>query len=114
MELEDNIRKLRESLTVTSAQVLRHEDAIKDREEWLRSHVLAMSRHEEWLTASEAANAAAATRHDREMAELRENGRRLDERITAMAAEANERGKALDKRIADLVSGIGEFMRKRQ
>jgi hypothetical protein len=33
MELEDNIRKLRESLTVTSAQVLRHEDAIKDHEE---------------------------------------------------------------------------------
>jgi predicted nucleic acid-binding Zn-ribbon protein len=80
MELEDNIRRLRESLTVTSAQVLRHEDAIKDHEEWLRSHELAMSK--------------SAARHDKEMAEIR-------------AA-----GKALDKRIADLVSGIGEFMRK--
>ena len=82
MELEDNIRRLRESLTVTSAQVLRHEDAIKDHEEWLRSHELAMSK--------------AAARHDKEMAEIRAEG------------------KALDKRIADLVSGIGEFMWKRQ
>ena len=110
MDLEDNIRKLRESLTVTSAQVLRHEDAIKDHGEWLRAHELAMARHEEWLKANE----LAMERHDKEMAELRENGRKFDERLAAMAAEANERGKALDKRIADLVSGIGEFMRKKQ
>jgi predicted nucleic acid-binding Zn ribbon protein len=84
MELEDNIRKLRESLTVTSAQVLRHEDAIKDHEEWLRSHELAMSK--------------AAARHDKEMAEIR--------------AEARERGEALDKRIERLVSGIGKFLRE--
>jgi predicted nucleic acid-binding Zn-ribbon protein len=88
-ELEDNIRKLRESLTVTSAQVLRHEDAIKDHEEWLRSHEMAMARH------------------DREIAEIRQS-------LAAMAADANERGKVLDKRIGDLVSGIGEFTRKRQ
>jgi predicted nucleic acid-binding Zn ribbon protein len=84
MELEDNIRKLRESLTVTSAQVLRHEDAIKDHEEWLRSHELAMSK--------------AAARHDKEMAEIR--------------AEARERGEVLDKRIERLVSGIGKFLRE--
>jgi predicted nucleic acid-binding Zn ribbon protein len=91
MDLEDNIRKLRESLTVTSAQVLRHEDAIKDHEEWLRSHELAMSEFRK-------AQVEAAARHDKEMAEIR--------------AEARERGEALDKRIEKLVSGIGKFLRE--
>jgi predicted nucleic acid-binding Zn-ribbon protein len=95
-ELEDNIRKLRESLTVTSAQVLRHEDAIKDHDEWLRSHELAMTRHDREMAEMRESHAKAGARHDKEMAELRAEG------------------KALDKRIGDLVSGIGEFMRKKQ
>ena len=35
MTLEENIQQLRESLTVTSAQTLRHETRLKEHRQWL-------------------------------------------------------------------------------
>ena len=96
MSLEENIRQLRDSLTVTSAQTLRHETLLKDHAEWLRTLAEATARH---VRAIEA--------HDREMAELRENARK-DRK------EARERGKALDERIDKLVSAIGKMIREPQ
>ena len=47
-----------------------------------------------------------AEKHDREMVEIRENARKAE-------AEARERGRVLDERIANLVSAIGELIRRR-
>jgi hypothetical protein len=120
MSLEENIQKLRDSLTVTSAQALRHETLLKDHAEWLQAHDQIMITH-----------AAAVALHDREMAEMRERidqiaendaerGRALDERIDKLGVRIDqiaendaERGRALDERIDKLVSAIGELIRVR-
>jgi hypothetical protein len=41
MTLEENIQRLRDSLTVTSAQTLRHETRLKEHQEWLEANELA-------------------------------------------------------------------------
>jgi hypothetical protein len=106
MALEENIQKLRDSLAVTSAQTLRHEAMLKDHAAWLHSHDLAMIAHEEWLKAHE----EAVAQHDREMAEIRENGRKVEEHIDQIAKIDAERGRVLDERIANLVSAIGKMI----
>jgi hypothetical protein len=45
MTLEENIKQLRESLTVTSAMTLRHETRIKEHQQWLEDNELANERH---------------------------------------------------------------------
>ncbi len=45
LTLEENIQQLRDSLTVTSAQVLRHETRIKEHQKWLEDNELAYQRH---------------------------------------------------------------------
>jgi hypothetical protein len=102
MSLEENIRQLRDSLTVTSAQTLRRETLLKDHAEWLRTMAEAEARHLEWLQAHERAIAG----HEREMAEWRETARKDRE-------EARERGRVLDERIDKLVSAIGKMIRER-
>jgi hypothetical protein len=109
MTLDENINKLRESLTVTSAQALRHEAMLKDHAEWLQAHDKAVISHGEWLKAQE----AAAARHDKEMAEARERGKATDERIDRMQAEMRERGRIIDERIEKLVSAIGKMIGER-
>jgi len=98
MSLEENIQKLRDSLTVTSAQALRHETLLKDHAEWLQAHDQIMITH-----------AAAVALHDRELAEMRENGRALDERIDQIAENDAERGRALDERIDKLAERIDQI-----
>jgi hypothetical protein len=52
-ELEALIERLREASIVTSAIVLRHEERIKEHEEWLRQMELAAARHGEFVAYSE-------------------------------------------------------------
>jgi hypothetical protein len=47
------------------------------------------------------------------MAEIRENGRKLDERIDQITKNDAERGRALDDRIDKLVSAIGKMISER-
>lgn len=44
MSLEENIQQLRDSLTVTSAQTLRHETRIKEHQQWQEDMELAFAR----------------------------------------------------------------------
>jgi hypothetical protein len=57
---------------------------------------------------------AAAALHDRETAGMRENGRKLDERIGQIAENDAQRGCALDEGIDKLVSDVGELIRGRK
>jgi chromosome segregation ATPase len=100
--LEENIQQLRDSLAVTSAQTLRHETRIKEHQQWLEQMELAFARM-----------AARHEIHEREMADIRENGRKLDERIDQIAKNDADRGRALDDRIDKLVSAIGKMISKR-
>ena len=102
MTLEENIQQLRDSLAVTSAQTLRHETRIKEHQQWLEQMELAFARM-----------AVSHEIHEREMAEMRENGRKLDERISQIAKADAERGRALDARIDNLVSAIGKMISER-
>jgi hypothetical protein len=43
MTLEENIQQLRDSLTVTSAQVLRHETRLKEHQQWLEQMELSFA-----------------------------------------------------------------------
>src|SRR5580658_5346033 len=72
--LEENIQQLRDSLVVTSAQTLRHETRIKEHQQWLEQMELAFARM-----------AASHEVHKREMAEMRESGRKFDERMDQIA-----------------------------
>jgi hypothetical protein len=71
-----------------------HVKLMTEHEVEVRKNDKAWRRHRKWLKEYEAQRAAADARYERD---------RL---------EAIERGRELDKRIADLVSGIGEFMRQ--
>jgi hypothetical protein len=44
MTLEENIQQLRDSLTVTSAQTLRHETRLKEHQKWQEDMELAFAR----------------------------------------------------------------------
>jgi hypothetical protein len=44
MTLEENIQQLRDSLTVTSAQALRHETRLKEHQQWLEQMELSFAR----------------------------------------------------------------------
>ena len=44
MTLDENIRQLRDSLTVTSAQALRHETRLKEHQQWLEDNEMAYTR----------------------------------------------------------------------
>ena len=109
MNLEENFREIRDALAINSAQNLRHETMLKDHAAWLHSHDQVMIAHEQWLRAHE----EAVAQHDREMAELRESGRKLDERIDQIARNDAERGRKLDERIDKLVSAIGKLIGER-
>jgi hypothetical protein len=86
--------ELRDAFTVTMALEARHGRMMQDHAEWLSGHDRAMIEFRE--------NAKV---FDAQMAELRENAETAD-------ARRREENKALDARIANLVSGIGEFMRR--
>jgi hypothetical protein len=75
-DLQQAIKELHETAIVMSGIQSRQAALLLDHAEWLQAHDCAMARH------------------DKEMAEARERGRELDERI------------------AKLVSAIGEMMRK--
>ena len=81
MTLEENIQQLRDSLTVTSAQTLRHETRLKEHQQWLED------------------NEAAFAKHRAAMVEL-------DENITRIAAAqlVNEEG------LADLKKAMSSFL----
>ena len=68
VSLEENIQKLRDSLDVTSAQVLRHETRIKEHQKWLEDNELAYQKHRIMMA-----------EHDAKMIEL-------DDKITKIAA----------------------------
>jgi len=50
VNLEENVRQLRESLTVTSALSLRHEERLKEHQQWLEDNELAYARHRVMMT----------------------------------------------------------------
>jgi post-segregation antitoxin (ccd killing protein) len=52
--LEENVRKMREALTVTSAMALRNETRAKEHQEWLEEQQAAIARHQAWLEEHEA------------------------------------------------------------
>jgi hypothetical protein len=68
MTLEENIQQLRDSLTVTSAQTLRHETRIKE--------------HQQWQEQMERAFARMAAQHEIHSAKMLE----FDEKMTQVAA----------------------------
>ena len=53
-ELEELIEQMREANRVAFAMALRHEDRIKEHDEWLRENELALARHREFLAQHEA------------------------------------------------------------
>ena len=54
MTLDEIIKKLEEANLVASASVLRREDRIREREEWLRQNELFLAKHREMTAQSEA------------------------------------------------------------
>lgn len=91
MTLEENIQQLRDSLTVTSAQALRHETRIKE--------------HQQWLEDMERAFARMAARDEIHSARMEE----LDEKITQIAAAqlANEEGsRDLKATVKSFIEGL--------
>jgi hypothetical protein len=82
--MADAIRELQDTAIVMDGIEARQAAALKEHAQWLQEH-------------------------DRAMAEMREHGRRLDERIDKLG----EHGRRLDERIKKLVSAIGEFIRAR-
>lgn len=93
-DIQQAIKELQETAIVTSGIQSRHAALLKDHAEWLEAHQHAIARH------------------DKEMAEARERGRELDERIANLVSGERERGREIDERIANLVSAIGEMLRK--
>ena len=63
--LEENVRKMREALTVTSAMALRNETRIKEHQEWLEAQQAAIARHQAWLDQHEAAMHSLTEKIDR-------------------------------------------------
>ena len=97
MTLEENIRELRESLIVTSAQTLRHETRLKEHQQWLEDNELAYARHRIMMAEIDA---------NMERVELELNARMLRhernmERVELALAEATEKLNAL----IDIVDG---------
>lgn len=48
-ELWRLVQKMRDAMTVDVAIKLKHEDRIKEHEEWLRQNELAAARHQAWI-----------------------------------------------------------------
>ena len=88
MTLEETIQQLRDSLTVTAAQTLRHETRLKEHQQWAEEMELAFARM-----------AARDEIHSAMMAEL-------DEKMTQVAAAQllNEEG------LADLKNTVKSFI----
>jgi hypothetical protein len=59
MTLEEIVQQLKDAQTVTGAQTLRHEERLKEHEQWLRDNELAYARHREIVE-----------QHDRMMADF--------------------------------------------
>jgi hypothetical protein len=78
--MEEAIKELRETVIVMSGIQARQAQLLKDHAEWLAGH-------------------------DKAMLEIREAGRKTDERIAKLGVET-------DERIAKLVSAIGEYIRQ--
>lgn len=57
-DLRQLVKELSEANLVTSASVRRHEDRIKEHEEWLRQNELSLARHRGWLEQHEAVMAS--------------------------------------------------------
>ena len=98
MTLEENIRELRESLIVTSAQALRHETRLKEHQQWLEDNEMAYARHRAMLVE----HVAMMTEIDANMerVERESNARMLRHernmgRVELALAEATEKLKAL-------------------
>jgi hypothetical protein len=87
MTLEENIQQLRDSLTVTSAQVLRHETRLKDHQKWLEDNELAYQKHRIMMA-----------EHDAKMVDL-------DDKITKIAA-AQLVNEELSKNNAELLKAF--------
>ena len=108
-ELEREIQQLRNShsqvsdaiIVMNRAQRL-HDDSITDHKYWLGELSKAQARNEERWRGT-----------DERYRETDERFRETDGRFRQSREEEAERGRVLDKRIADLVSGIGEFMRQK-
>jgi septation ring formation regulator EzrA len=49
MTLEEIVQQLKEAQTVTSAQTLRHETRLKERQRWLEENELAYARHRQMM-----------------------------------------------------------------
>ncbi|HZT29738.1 MAG TPA: hypothetical protein VFA33_07645 [Bryobacteraceae bacterium] len=65
MTLEEMIRDLRESLTVTTAVTLRNEQRLQEHLEWIAANEQATARHREWLQQHEAAMQSITEKLDR-------------------------------------------------
>ena len=72
MTLEEMVQQLRDALVVTDAMTLRHEQRIKEQQEWLEieqraivRHQAAIEQHEAWLQQHEAAMQSITEKLDR-------------------------------------------------
>jgi hypothetical protein len=81
---DELVRELREAMTATALMEARQSRAIRQHTEWLEENTLAIQ----------------ASRNA------------FDESLKASRKDFDERMKALDVRITNLVSGMGEFMRR--
>lgn len=81
MTLEENIQQLRDALTVTSAQTLRHETRLKDHEQWLEEHEARAKAHQDWLVDHE----RAWERHELAIAAFDERMAQLQDKIDKIA-----------------------------
>ena len=93
MTLEENIRELRESLIVTSAQTLRHETRLKEHQQWLEDNEMAYARHRIAMAELD----ARTIQHERNMERIE----LALERVDLGLAEATEKLNAL----IDIVDG---------
>jgi hypothetical protein len=64
-DLEDTVKKLADSLLVTASAGLRHEDRLKEHDEWLRQNERATALHRERLAEHDAMMLALDRKLDR-------------------------------------------------
>jgi hypothetical protein len=101
MTLEENIRELRDGLTVTSAQSLLHERRLKDHQQWMEDMERAFAR----MAALNQIHSEKMVEFDEKMTQVAAAQALNEEKLSILREDLSNLGKKMDAFIDSLLKG---------